>query len=64
MNAAGQDAVDRVRTEVLLKRPIMGSALQSYVSKIEMGGDGLGKLFAKAHQSPSPRATALIPYNT
>ena len=34
MSAAGQGAVDRVRTEVLLKRPIMGSALQSCVSKI------------------------------
>ena len=39
MNAAVQDAVDRVRTEVPLKRPIMGSALQSCVSKIEMEGD-------------------------
>jgi hypothetical protein len=33
--------VNRIGTEVLSKRPIMGSALQSYVSKIEMEGDGL-----------------------
>jgi hypothetical protein len=39
MNATGQGAVDKVRVEVLLKRPIVGSALQSYVSKIKIEGD-------------------------
>jgi hypothetical protein len=39
MNAAGQGAVDGVRAEVLLKRPTVGSVLQSYVSKIEMEDD-------------------------
>jgi hypothetical protein len=36
MNTAGQGAVDRVRAEVLSKRPTVGSTLQSCVSKIEM----------------------------
>jgi hypothetical protein len=39
MNTAGQEAVDGVRAEVLSKRLTVGSALQSYVSKIETEGD-------------------------
>ena len=38
MNAAGQDAVDGVRAEVLLERLTVGSALRSCVSKIEIEG--------------------------
>jgi hypothetical protein len=39
MIAAGLGAVDGVRAEVLSKRPTVGSALQSCISKIEIEGD-------------------------
>ena len=39
MDAAEQDTVDGVGAEVLLKRPAVGSVLQSSVSEIEIEGD-------------------------
>ena len=39
MDAAEQDTVDGVGAEVLLKRPAVGSALQSSIAGTEMGGD-------------------------
>jgi len=39
VDAAEQDTVDGVGAEVLLKRPAVGSALQSSISGTEMGGE-------------------------